>query len=1525
VYDGSVNILSGVLGTNALVGTETLNVSGTGTVASKSVGASKPLTLGTLALADGANGGLATNYTVTGGTHTASVTAAALTLSTSAVSKTYDGNLTAVGTAVVNSGTLFTGDTLSGGTFAFTDKNVGLGNKTVTAAGVTVSDGNSGSNYTVSYASNSASTINPFVVSLSGTRVYDGSVNILAGILGTNALIGTETLSLTGTGTVATKNVGASKPLTLGTLALADGSNGGLATNYTVTGGTHTASVTAAALTLSTSAVSKTYDGNLSALGTAIVNSGTLFTGDTISGGTFAFTDKNVGAGSKTVTATDVTVNDGNSGSNYTVSYASNTASTINPYVVNLSGTRAYDGSTNILAGVLGTNALVGTETLSLTGTGTVATKNVGAGKTLTLGSLALADGTNGGLASNYTVTGGTHTASVTAAALTLSTSAVSKIYDGNLTAVGTAVVNSGTLFTGDTISGGTFAFTDKNVGAGNKTVTAAGVTVSDGNSGSNYTVSYASNTASTINPYVVNISGTRAYDGSANILAGMLGTNTLVGTETLNVSGTGTVASKNVGAGKTLTLGSLALGNGANGGLATNYTVTGGTHTAGITAAALTLSTNAVSKTYDGNLSALGSAVVNSGTLFTGDTLSGGTFAFTDKNVGLGNKTVTAAGVTVNDGNSGSNYTVSYASNTASTINPYVVNLSGTRVYDGTVNILAGILSTNALVGTETVSVSGTGTVTSKNLGASKPLTLGTLALGDGSNGGLATNYTVTGGTHTAGITAAALTLSTSAVSKTYDGNLSALGTAIVNSGTLFTGDSLSGGTFAFTDKNVGLGNKTVTATGVTVNDGNSGSNYTVSYASNTASTINPFVVSLTGSRAYDGSLNILAGALSTGTLVGTETLSLSGTGTVASKNVGASKPLTLGTLALADGSNGGLATNYTVTGGTHTAGITAAALTLSTSAVSKTYDSNLSALGTAVVNSGTLFTGDSLSGGTFAFTDKNVGAGNKTVTAAGVTISDGNSGGNYTVSYASNTASTINPFVVNLGGTRVYDGSTSILSGILGTNALVGTETLSVSGTGTVASKNVGASKPLTLGTLALADGSNGGLATNYTVTGGTHTASVTAAPLTLSTSAVSKTYDGNLSALGSAIVNSGTLFTGDTLSGGTFAFTDKNVGLGNKTVTAAGVTVSDGNSGSNYTVSYASNTASTINPFVVNLSGTRVYDGSVNILAGILGTNALVGTETLNVSGTGTVASKNVGAGKTLTLGSLALVDGSNGGLATNYTVTGGTHTASVTAAALTLSTSAVSKTYDGNLSALGTAIVNSGTLFTGDTLSGGTFAFTDKNVGAGNKTVTAAGVTVSDGNSGGNYTVSYASNTASTINPYVVNLSGTRVYDSSVTILASELRTNTLVGTETLSLSGTGTVANKNVGASKPLTLGTLALGNGTNGGLASNYTLTSGTHSVGITQALLNIAANAGVKVYDGLAWSGGNGVTYTGFKGSDTAADLTGTLVYGGNSQGATNVGNYNLVPSGQSSANYATTYVNGNLGITRAPLGIAA
>ena len=126
--------------------------------------------------------------------------------------------------------------------------------------------------------------------------------------------------------------------------------------------------------------------------------------------------------------------------------------------------------------------------------------------------------------------------------------------------------------------------------------------------------------------------------------------------------------------------------------------------------------------------------------------------------------------------------------------------------------------------------------------------------------------------------------------------------------------------------------------------------------------------------------------------------------------------------------------------------------------------------------------------------------------------------------------------------------------------------------------------------------------------------------------------------------------------------------------------------------------------------------------------------------------TFADKNVGTGKTVSVSGINVTGTDAGNYSFNTTAI---TSASITPASITLGTSNVSKTYDNTLTASGVASVVSGTLFSGDTLSGGSFAFTDVNVGAGNKVVTASGITLNDGNGGANYSIGYANNTASTI--------------------------------------------------------------------------------------------------------------------------------------------------------------------------------
>jgi len=100
---------------------------------------------------------------------------------------------------------------------------------------------------------------------------------------------------------------------------------------------------------------------------------------------------------------------------------------------------------------------------------------------------------------------------------------------------------------------------------------------------------------------------------------------------------------------------------------------------------------------------------------------------------------------------------------------------------------------------------------------------------------------------------------------------------------------------------------------------------------------------------------------------------------------------------------------------------------------------------------------------------------------------------------------------------------------------------------------------------------------------------------------------------------------------------------------------------------------------------------------------------------------------------------------------------------------------------------------------------------------------------------------------------------------------------------------------------------------------ANYNNLTNTVSVTVAQALLTITANATNKVYDGVAFSGGNGVTYSSFVNGETNTVLVGTLIYSGTSQGATNVGSYPITPSGLTNANYAITFNDGTLTISKA------
>src|SRR5246500_2441509 len=122
-------------------------------------------------------------------------------------------------------------------------------------------------------------------------------------------------------------------------------------------------------------------------------------------------------------------------------------------------------------------------------------------------------------------------------------------------------------------------------------------------------------------------------------------------------------------------------------------------------------------------------------------------------------------------------------------------------------------------------------------------------------------------------------------------------------------------------------------------------------------------------------------------------------------------------------------------------------------------------------------------------------------------------------------------------------------------------------------------------------------------------------------------------------------------------------------------------------------------------------------------------------------------------------------------------------------------------------------------------------------------------------------------------------------------------------------------------------GTIAyVGNSQGAANAGTYTIipsnqTSSNYAINYVNATLTITANNVTQTFNTVPYSGANGVIYSGFVNGQNSSVLSGSIIYGGNSQGAVNVGTYAIIPSGQTSSNYAITYVNGTLTITPPPI----
>ena len=1046
--------------------------------------------------------------------------------------------------------------------------------------------------------------------------------------------------------------------------------------------------------------------------------------------------------------------------------------------------------------------------------------------------------------------------------------------------------------------------------------------------SASDYSITYATTNSLTINPYAVTLTGSKTYDGAATTAGATITVSNALNGDTVTVTNSGTagIASKNVGSRALSNFTGLSLSN-------SNYTLTSASGAITVNARPITISTSNVTKTYDGDTTASATATAISGTsLGSGDSFSGGTFAFTDKNAGTGNKTVTVSGVTVNDGNSGANYTITLANNTTSTINKATLTVSGSKVYDGT-NAMATYLTLGGFVGSETVGYSAA-TVNDYHVATANKY-INAITLTDGTNGGLASNYQIGGsygaGTNAITITAKMLTptISNAGVTKVYDGDTTSALTPTYTFSGLVSGDTaatLTNTGIAYNDKDVADAT-TITVSGlaisgITGNKSSAATDYVLDATSKTvAATITQKSVTLSGvniaDKVYDGTTNITSVASSTFTgAVNGDDVNVDGTlSAFSSKNVGTYSISVTG-LTL----TGTHASNYVLSGTTATdnsVAITAKTVTLS---ASKVYDGTTSldsyvSLGGFIGSETLIYTGATVN-------DKHVATAGKYIDA--ITLADGSNGGvasNYQLPALNNanapvtiTAKTLTPTLSNAGVTKVYDGSTS--TAITPTYSVSGFVTNDTEATITHTAKayddkDVADATKITVSGLALSaiTGTNGSAATDYVLSTSTldKTATITTKTLTITgLAADNKIYDSTTDV---TISNWGSVTTGVgtetlTLNHGTASFSDKNKADG-KTVTAIGYALADGSNGgeaNNYQLaSTSSTTTANIIARPVTLSGssgvTKVYDGLTSMPVGTAGYGSIVNGisgDDLYVSGAPVYNSSDVAAASTVLIGSVALA----GADATNYSLSWTNGSGTISKAPLTVTANNDAKFVTQNDSLTNFAGVSYSGFVVGEGV--GDITTTGLTVSRTNNTQNNAGsysgVLVPSGLSADNYSFNYTNGdytivAADQLLVRVQNASTTYATNATYTIASAEYLNGSnqivalnLTGVNSVTSftlsDGVGGNASFTLGASNPILSTANLLKAGSYQVGATNIIETSNNFSnqltvigaLSVNQKAVTVNAGGVSKVYDGTTGMNNLTLGLSGVENGDTVA-----------------------------------------------------
>ena len=433
------------------------------------------------------------------------------------------------------------------------------------------------------------------------------------------------------------------------------------------------------------------------------------------------------------------------------------------------------------------------------------------------------------------------------------------------------------------------------------------------------------------------------------------------------------------------------------------------------------------------------------------------------------------------------------------------------------------------------------------------------------------------------------------------------------------------------------------------------------------------------------------------------------------------------------------------------------------------------------------------------------------------------------------------------------------------------------------------------------------------------------VNARPITVTVDDASRYYGSPNPTTGSSKITSGNLVNGDVLS--TVSVSSSASGTtdaGQNTALVGSNQLFSQGSAANYAISYVDGLLSIDRrPITVRADDVSRYYGSDNpstvntmLIEGTLANNDQLSKATANSAATNTTD-----AGQTAAL--IASDQSFSFGQASNYAISYENGLLTVTKRPITVKAEDVSRYYGSdNPNTVNTLLIE-GTLANNDQLSQATANSAATNTTDAGQTASliASDQSFSLGKAS-NYAISYQNGLLTvTKRPITVKADDvSRLYGEqnpntgSTTIVEGSLANN-----DKLSSASLYSLANQFTAGGQRVKLDaeqqTFSLGN------ANNYDITYREGVLTVSPRVLTVTARDTSKTYDGLTFSGGNGVDYSGFLNGDTPESLNGMLSYSGNSQGANNPGTYTIKPTGLSSESYVLNIVDGVLTVRPAPL----